>query len=143
MAARKKKPVEQLADPAVQMIGHARVRVVPVAQPVVMLTLGPEHGAWEGGPLPDAHGGIVRVVPPAQATDEQIGAVLDRLRNLGTAGVKLLPRATGDAVVLPAVERPVRKRHREVVTELVNESVGVDRALLLEVVQAVMDAEGL
>lgn len=142
MAAKKKSKAEPV-DPAVQRVGVATVRMVPVPSPVAMVTLGAEHGAWEGGPLPDAHGAIVRVVPPAGASDEQIGAVLERLRSLGIAGTKLLPRVAGDAMVLPDAPRPVRKRHREVAMELASEAVGVDRDALLAVVNAVMDEEGL
>jgi hypothetical protein len=119
------------------------VRRVEHPNPLRLLTLGAEHGAWDGGPLPDAHGAIVRVVPPANATDESIGVVLDRCRALGVAAVKLLPRAAGDVAVVPEVARAARRSHRAVVDELVQGAEGVDREALARAVGATMDEEGL
>jgi len=141
MATRKKKATEVTGK--VVMRPLSLVRWVQHPNPLRLLTLDESHGAWGGGPLPDAHGAILRVIPPADATDESIGAVLDRCRALGVATTKLMPRAAGDVAVVAEVARAQRRTHREVVDALVQGAEGVDHDALALVVGAIMDEEGL
>jgi len=144
MAARKKitKDVRVAAERGDWTDGASTARWIAFENPVRFVTLDPSAVVWTSGGLPEIAGAIVRIIPPADATDERIGAVLEAVRAAG-AVTKLLPRVSGSLAVLPEVPRPARRRHREVVNEMVAEAVGVDRETLARIVGGVMDQEGL
>lgn len=121
----------------------AKARWIAFEDPTRLVTIGPEATVWKVGGLPDVHGAIVRVIPPPDATDDRIGAVLGQLTSAGALVVKLMPSAAGGVVALPEVARPARRRHREVVEEMVAEAAGVDRRMLTLVTASIMDEEGL
>lgn len=123
--------------------GASTARWLAFEAPIRLVTLDSTAVIWTSGGLPEVTDAIVRVIPPADATDERIGAVLDAVRAAGAVATKLLPRVSGPMAVLPEVPRPARRRHRDVVNELVAESVGVDREALARIVGDVMDQEGL
>lgn len=81
------------------------VRSVPVTTRQ-LTTVDPMHPAWSKGSaelsvkqIAGAGGGIVRLIPPPEATDAQVNALKAELLGLGCAAVKVVPRAAGVAVV--------------------------------------------
>ena len=146
MAARKQKKLADVKPEWSQVTwengvrSSARWRWVPFRAPVSLITLGPDAVAWTSGGLPDMQGAIVRLLPPADVSDDRIEAVTASVRQAGAVATKLLARAAGDqAVTLPGIAPPpVRRRQRDVVLELVG-----DRPALATLVGSIMDQEGL
>lgn len=88
---------------------------------------------------------IIRVQPPADATEADIDRVVGALRSVG-ASVRLAPRATADAVVpRNAVIATSTAGVREVVMQMVGEARldPADREELRVVIDAALTAEGV
>lgn len=89
-------------------------------------------------------GALVRILPPADAHPDDVGAVAQHLLGHGVAAVKVMPweRPAGQ-VVLTTVDQRTRHGARQVVTAMVNELASTDRAALLELCERTMSEVGL
>jgi hypothetical protein len=114
-----------------------------------LLTFAEEHPAWtEGwaGPNADeARGALVRLFPPAAASEERIASVARALEAAGAARVKIVSRETPPDVVRRIVDDPSRSEasHREVVVRMADEARSRDRGALKALLDEVMTEEGL
>lgn len=111
-----------------------------------VLTIPPDHVAWVAAVPADVaglSGAIVRVQPPARATDDQVRRLVEDLREVG-AHVRLDPRPRAKAVPAEAVRQAAPRSLREVVLGLCDRAGAcVDRAELRAEVEAILDAEGV
>ena len=85
---------------------------------------------------------LMRVRPAAGVDTAKYAAFVDHVMDR-CAAVKALPAQAITAAVLPERKSAVRKRARDVVQEMVDDVVGVDRKNLKDFIQEVMDSEGL
>lgn len=67
-----------------------------------LITIGPEDAFWKTGVVVAPDGAIVRVRPPAQATDDQIANLKKLLEKSAT--VRFDSRAAADAIIHPPQE---------------------------------------
>ncbi len=92
-------------------------------------------------------GAIVRVKPPAGASDEQITHVKELLAEHGAVAVKVLPRASGEIAAHVSKEnqgqRPQRTIRQVVLDRAGAVSNSRDREALLQTLNNVMDEAGL
>jgi hypothetical protein len=133
LMARKKKPPE-----------GAKFHSVRVEGVRVLLTIGPGDDVWTDGsvPLPAVpSGSIVRIEPPEAADDGVVEQV--RMHAAATAlSARVLPRRRAAVVVAPKDHRP-HASARNVVCQMATEANVADRFALQEVLDRIMDAEGL
>ena len=105
-----------------------------------LITVGTSHPVWSDSKrLPSIRGEFIRICPPADATDEQVEALVRALRKSG-ASVKLMSRpAQASAEVRSAV---TATDLRSVVATLVDGWKGDRDALKVEV-ESVMGGQGV
>lgn len=101
-----------------------------------LVTLGPDHPCWQGIPF-GCDGAFVRLLPPGDATEEQVRKIAETARQMGALAVRVLPRRRGAVVVEPRERRP-HVRVRDVVLELARAANVGDAAKLVEFVERVM-----
>lgn len=91
-------------------------------------------------------GAIIKVVPPASATDETIDRLRTVLIEAGALTVRVMPRPKG-AVIPAGVEvktkKPAHRSVREVVLQLTKEANSKDHAALKTIVEETMSKVGL
>lgn len=116
-----------------------------------LLTIGPDHSYWRVGPpaAPEGDtwsGTIVRVRPPATATDHEVEALVAALRDLGSA-VKVDPRAAAEGVVVEDEDggKHVDSRSlRQVVTDRLSRARNVlDPERLRHLLDRALDEAGI
>ncbi len=92
-------------------------------------------------------GAIVRVKPPAVASDEQITHVKELLAEHGAVAVKVLPRASGEIPAHVAKESRGRGPQRTIRQVVLDRAAAVsnsrDRDALLQTLNNIMDEAGL
>jgi hypothetical protein len=139
----RKKPEKKEKNPAVQ---DGTVRKVGDAR--ALLTVEQESALWD----PDRRcavsvprGAIVRLRPPATATDDDVARVRDCYEKLGAERVSVLPRPKAEVVpARVAREAPARAESaRAAVLALVEEANTKDRATLRSLCEMVMAEVGL
>lgn len=141
----KKKPEEAKAAGGE---GAARIEVVEREAARQLLTIEPDDSAWATGSLESSitSGALVRVRPPADASDEAIAGLRETLRSAGAAAVKVLPRAAGTSfAVVPEGERERKagRTIRQVVMERAEAAVTADRPALLQALDEALSEVGL
>jgi hypothetical protein len=116
-----------------------------------VVTIGAGDPFWRQGTIEVAPGALMRLIPPADATDERIAAVQRMVLAAGAAGVKLMPRAAGREIaegeVEPAVEQgsaPTTGDLREAVARELEAAKGLpDRAAVATRIEEALGAAGL
>lgn len=88
-------------------------------------------------------GAIVRVQPPADATDERVEAVQALLVNAGAEVVRVAPRRKASVLPPAAREAVAHESARQVVGELVGAAHVEDREALRAFVDGVMARQGI
>jgi len=115
----------------------------------LVVTVEPSAEVWVGGGIDAqvARDAIVRLIPPADATDVLIATVRGAFETAGAAAVRVVPRVAGGAVVPRAAMTPAASAApvREVVMQMVNEARvdDAEREQLRAVVDEALTAEGL
>lgn len=125
---------------------RARREVIPKSRELV--TIGPESQWWtkterhEGVKI-SAKGSILRLEPPATATDEDVERVCRLFSS--AAAIRINPRGNADRAVydLVDVSAAAKQSARAVILALVTEARTQDRERLREIVEATMDKVGL
>jgi hypothetical protein len=121
------------------------VRVVPSPEARVLQTISPDDPVWRGGAASCAPGAIVRIRPPADASNADVERLINALRRAGAVRCRAEPRAAS-AEVLTRPERPAkaeRRTIREVVERMVAESRAHDREALAATTDEALTEEGL
>jgi hypothetical protein len=110
----------------------------------MLITLGPNHAMWRNGAtwIPSLYAGaLVRLVPPAEATEAEIQANAETLRANGASAVRVMPKAASETVGLPKAPLAPAKPYRAIVMELVEQAATEDReGLRGAVIEALMRA---
>lgn len=122
------------------------VSFVRLDAPRPLVTVTPSDPVWSGAALACPAGSIVRVQPPARATDVEIARVREACERRGAARCRIEPRAADDRVVLAARKEiaPMRSSSvREVVDGVASEARTHDRSALVAMLDELMSAEGL
>lgn len=104
----------------------------------MLFTVQPTDMFWDDGLVPwgkEIKGAIIRVLPPAQATAEQLDDLRKKLFALEVLKVNVLPKQPGEAVVLQPEELIAESGIREVVEDMVVEANTRDRAALHDVIE--------
>ncbi len=86
---------------------------------------------------------IVRIRPTGWIGSDAIEAVVRTINEGGAFAVKVMPCPPKGEVVVGDAERQPRRSLREVVAEMVDQAKGVDVNALRDMVESVMDQEGL
>lgn len=130
--------------------GETGAKVRHVARPGRwVLNVRPEdRGVWECPELPiglgpAGKGALVKLHPPADATDERIEEVAAAFKAAGAAAVQKAPRAPKAKTVPTKVQTTKAATHRQVVAELVAEARFPDKRALQEACEQLMDEESL
>lgn len=113
-------------------------------------TIDSNHPYWSKPPTPRAKdpsvvGAIVRLRPPASATDEQVEAMRKLFAKAGAERVTVLPRPRAEVVPANAHDRACEKAigARQAVLSLVEESNSKDKKALGGLCERVMAEVGL
>jgi hypothetical protein len=93
--------------------------------------------------VPDVRGALVKVQPPADASDMSLVQLERRLRDRGATEVRFLPRPRQQSIGAAAQVRGSHKAVRAVVEQMVVEAPTKDRGALREVVGEALDGAGL
>ena len=123
-------------------------KAVPFGGARLLLTIGPEHAVWMDVDHVIRHvinceGALVRLDPPATATDESVQVVRKVVREtMGAKRVVVVPRRRGRAVVAPNERGPLAS-HRAVVERLVASANVEDREALAAFCAGAMDRAGV
>ncbi len=122
------------------------VERVPFSKARELMTVQPGDGCWKGT-LPKRKkfdGLIVRLQPPATATDEEVAALRKFYEARGAERVFVSPRARSAVLPEKAMTTSVPKETaRQAVVALVAESNAKDKASLHALCELVMSEEGL
>lgn len=126
-------------------LGPFSARRVPV-EARGLRTVGPDDGFWKGDAIREPWGELVRVLPPADATDEVVARAEAAFYELGAAKVRVGARAAGKATI-PAGDRSpapltARRSIRDVCKELVAEARVDDRSALSVLVDRLLSEAG-
>lgn len=125
-------------------------RLVRNARP--LFTVQADHPYWDGktelhdiyrAPENWLQGAIVRVLPPAHATREQIDMLTLQLQKLDVLKVHVMPKEPGPALVTDRPELPEDVSIREVVEDMVVEANTDDREGLHAIIEDALTQEGL
>jgi len=122
------------------------VRFVHLTDSRVLMTVRPADPVWSGAPPICPMGAIVRIRPPAEASDADVLRQRDAHERAGAARVRVEPRAAGERV-LPPVAAPetsaVRATVRGVVMSMAAEARAHDSAALVEVLDRALSEQGV
>jgi hypothetical protein len=120
------------------------VRFVPLGDTRELVTIRPTDPVWTSDRIVCKPGSIVRLQPPATASDADITRVKEGLTRAGAARVRVEPRATGEKVVAQKEERPAaRASIREVVFGMANEARTHNREALRAELERSLSEEGI
>lgn len=141
--------------PALEFRGAAKLPPAPLVRFVrfddarALLTVRPQDPVWSGAPPVCPTGAIVRIRPPAEASDADVLRQRDAHERAGAARVRVEPRAAGQRVAVPERERPAEEtptakaRMRSVVMTMANESRAHDRAALVDELDRALSEQGV
>ncbi len=126
----------------------AKINGVPLAGSRELVTVGPEDGIWKGEretKQGTVEGAIVRLRPPAAATDEEVERVRAEFAGKKAERVVVMPRPRAELVPASVAEAAKGKAYgaREAVLTLVSESNAKDRDALAKLCEQIMSEVGL
>lgn len=154
----RKKPAKPAADPvgsvppksgkAAKPKKQGNVLAVTVSGARGLHTVEPDHYSWKDGPDlradPIEPGAIVRLRPPATATDAEVERSRKAFEEAGAARVTVLPRPRAELLPEKAAGAPQKAvGAREAVLSLVEESSSKDKGALRALCEKVMAEVGL
>jgi hypothetical protein len=121
------------------------VRFVALNDVRRLVTIHPTDPVWTSFNARCEPGSIVRVRPPATASDADVERVEAALTRAGAARVRVEPRAVGEKVVAPieVPKRAVRSMMRETVLVMASEARTHNREALQEELERAMSEEGI
>lgn len=121
------------------------VRFVALSDVRRLITIHPTDPVWTSFDVRCESGSIVRVRPPATASDADIERIESALRRAGAVRVRIEPRAAGEKVVaqIEVPKRAVRSTMRETVLMMASEARTHNREALLEELERAMSEEGI
>ena len=121
------------------------VRFVALSDVRRLVTIGPSDSVWTSFVVRCEKGAIVRVRPPATASDADLERVEAELLRLGAARVRVEPRATGDTVVAPidVPRKAARSTMRETVLAMASEARTHNREALQDELEHAMTKAGI
>lgn len=120
------------------------VRFVALDDVRQLVTIHPTDPVWTSFEVRCEAGSIVRVRPPATASDADIERIEAELLRAGAARVRVEPRAAGEKVVAPIERRPaVRSTMRETVLRMADEARTHNREALRDELERAMTKAGI
>lgn len=121
------------------------VRFVAFSDVRKLVTIHPSDSAWTSLGVRCAEGSIVRVRPPATASDADVARVEAALLQAGAVRVRVEPRAAGEKVVAPvmAPKRAARSTMRATVLSMATEARTHNREALRAELERAMSEEGI
>lgn len=121
------------------------VRFVVLSDVRRLVTIHPSDSVWTSFNARCEPGSIVRVRPPATASDADIARVEAALLKAGAVRVRVEPRAAGEKVVAPqeTPKRAVRSTMRATVLQMASEARTHNREALRDELERAMSAEGI
>jgi hypothetical protein len=120
------------------------VRFVPLVDTRELVTIRPTDPVWISDSIVCKAGSIVRLQPPATASDADIARVKEGLQRAGAVRVRVEPRAKGEKVVAQKEERPAaRATIREVVFGMSDEARTHNREALHAELERALSEEGI
>jgi hypothetical protein len=122
------------------------VRFVRFDDARALLTIRPQDPVWSGAPPVCPSGAIVRIRPPAEASDADVLRQRDAHERAGAARVRVEPRAAGERVMQAKSEpeRPAaRTTIRDVVMGMAGESRAHDRTALIDELDRALSEQGV
>lgn len=121
------------------------VRFVALSNVRRLVTIHPTDRVWTSFDARCEKGSIVRVRPPATASDADIERVEAALKRAGAVRVRVEPRAAEEKVVAKeeAPKRAARSTMRETVLAMANEARTHNREALLEELEGAMTKAGI
>lgn len=121
------------------------VRFVALSDVRRLVTIHPTDSVWTSFAPKCEHGSIVRVRPPATASDADIARVEAELLRLGAARVRVEPRVAGEKVVasVDVPKRAARATMRETVLQMGNEARTHNREALREELETALTKAGI
>lgn len=121
------------------------VRFVALSDVRRLLTIHPTDSVWTSFAAKCELGSIVRVRPPATASDADVQRVEAALLKAGAVRVRVEPRAVGEKVVAKpeAPKRAARSTMRQTVLTMASEARTHHREALLEELERAMSEEGI
>lgn len=122
-----------------------RIGFVPASSARVLATIGPDDPAWKGEHPACPPGAIVRIRPPASASDADVARVQASLERAGASRARVEARAAGADVLPRKAERAPAERRtiREVVIGMAGEARSEDRGALVAFLDEVLSEEGI
>lgn len=121
------------------------VRFVPSPAARALATTTPDDPVWRGSPASCEPGAIVRLRPPADASDADVARVRAAHERAGAVRCRVEPRAPGAEVLARprSAEKAERRTFREVVMGMAAEARPHDREALVAVLDEALTEEGL
>lgn len=121
------------------------VRFVALSDVRRLVTIHPSDSVWTSFVVRCEPGSIVRVRPPATASDADIERVEAALKRAGAARVRVEARSAGEKVVasIDIPRRAARSTMRETVLQMASEARTHNREALIEELERAMSAEGI
>lgn len=121
------------------------VRFIALSDVRRLVTIHPSDSVWTSFDARCEEGAIVRVRPPATASDADIERVEAGLKRAGAARVRIEPRAAGEKVVasVDVPKRAARSTMRETVLTMANEARTHNREALRDELDRAMTKAGI
>ena len=131
--------IRSLSDPPIG------VRFVALSNVRRLTTIGPSDSVWTTFDVRCDSGSIVRVRPPATASDADVERVEAGLKRAGAVRVRVEARSAGDKVVAPIDDpkRAARSTMRETVLSMATEARTHNREALRAELERAMSEEGI
>lgn len=98
-----------------------------------------ERTKWSG----HLEGAIVRLRPIEWIDPNELAQIVSGVSDYGAFVVKVMPCPPKGEVVVTDTERQQRRSLREVVAEMVDQAKGIDTDALRDMVEGIMETEGL
>lgn len=121
------------------------VRFVPSPEARPLSTTTPDDPVWRGAPASCPPGAIVRLRPPADASDADVARAREAHERAGAVRCRVEPRAAGVEVLARprSAGKAERRTFREVVMGMAAEARAHDREALVAVLDEALTEEGL
>jgi hypothetical protein len=120
------------------------VQFVPLDSTRDLVTIRPSDPVWSSSEPTCKAGAIIRLQPPATASDADVTRVREWFLRSGAVRVRVEPRAAGEKVVAPVETKPaVRASMRTVVLEMAEEARTHNREALRAELDRALSEEGI
>lgn len=134
-------------QPASIRAANSKLVFHPISYTRQLVTFEPDSALWSDADAADPDvlkGAIVRLIPPASATDLLIEDRIALVTAMGVAAVKSLPRAAGSKLgATNASENKMSIDLRAEVLKVASRVRSADRAALVDELNSAMDKVGL